>query len=78
MILDGIVRAAGQISRNLCPSIAQFRVQVPDEALFGLCERPFAHGRVQVIVPPFSALLAQPGAQPRGQKVPAAGAPLVH
>lgn len=80
MIFDGIVGPSGQKLSNHGPFVAKPKfsldllfVRLDDDPIFLLRPTLLADARVEMVVPPFSALLANPAREVLGNKAPILG-----
>ena len=78
VVLDGVVRAAGQVLGYLGPSIAHAHVQVDEERVLVVGPRRLLDVRIEVVVPALATLFAQAAAQVLGDERPALGAVLAY
>lgn len=61
MILDGIVGTAGETLGNICPTITcAILLEFEDDTIFGLGPGSLGYVGIEMIVPSFSTLLANP------------------
>ena len=60
VVLDGIVGPPREELGNLCPPVSNPRVCSQDDHILDLCPRPFEDSRVDVVVPPLTALFPDP------------------
>ena len=58
VVLNGIVRATGKKLGNLGPLVAESLVMGNNETIFLLAPRLLANGRIEMVVPTLTALLA--------------------
>lgn len=52
VVFNKVIAAAGQVSGDVCPFVAQFSVQLKYEALLSSTDLVLIDVRVQVVMPP--------------------------
>mmetsp|Transcript_9956 Transcript_9956/g.27865 ORF Transcript_9956/g.27865 Transcript_9956/m.27865 type:complete len:344 (+) Transcript_9956:1567-2598(+) len=73
VVLDGIVGTSGKELGNLGPLVAEALVMGDDESVLLLAPGHLADGGIEMIVPPFTALLADAAGQLGGDLTPTLG-----
>ena len=78
MVFDCVVGPAGDELGNLCPLVAPLFVGIVDDSVFLLGPSSLLYFWVEVVVPPLTALLADPTLQVFGDQGPTLGAILLN
>ena len=78
MILDGVVCSPRQHSCHVSPLLPERSMGQEQDPLFGRCPFYLQNARVEMVMPSFSALFAQPSRNKLGNKRPPLSPVLLH